>query len=153
MFKLYNNITSPHSGEPVSDKQNGEVAAKPFDGVHHRLFRGVVEGARGFVKHQHTSLLVECARDANTLPLAAGETDTTFADVSVVAIGSAFDEIRDLCLTSRLPYPVQIDSIARYTEGYVLGQSGVCQIDVLRHVCDGSLPSSETVTFDGLTIK
>ena len=153
MFQLHNNVTSPHGSEPVSDEQDGEGAAKPFDGIHHRLFRGVVEGAGGFVKHQHTGLLVESARDANALTLAAGKTDTTFAHVNVVATGSAFDKIRDLCLASRLPYPVQIDSVARYTEGDVLGQCGVGQVDALWHVSDGSLPGSETATFDGLTIK
>ena len=53
----------------MGDEQDGKVAAKPFDGIHHGLFGGVVEGAGGFVEHQHAGLLEKRAGDADALAL------------------------------------------------------------------------------------
>ncbi len=71
MFQCHNSVAAPHGGYPVGDKQDSEVAIKPFDCVHHRLFGSVVEGTGGFVEHQHAGLLVERAGDADALALAA----------------------------------------------------------------------------------
>ncbi len=47
VFQFHNSVAALHGGEPVGDEQDGEVAIKPFDGIHYRLFGGVVEGAGG----------------------------------------------------------------------------------------------------------
>ncbi len=108
VFQFHNSVAAPHGGEPVGDEQDSEVAAKSFDGIHHRLFGGVVEGAGGFVEHQHAGLLVERAGDADALALATGETDAALSHIGLVSLRTAFNKIRNLCLTCRLLHPIQI---------------------------------------------
>ena len=66
-------IAALHGGEPVGNKQDGEVAIQALDGIHHALFSSVVESAGGFVEYKHTGLLVERAGDADAMALAATE--------------------------------------------------------------------------------
>ena len=121
VLQLHDVVAAAHGRKPVGDEQDGQVAVKSLNGVHHRLFGGVIKSAGGLVKHQHAGLLVECTGDTDALALTAGETDAAFSHDGVVAGGSSFDEISNLRLTSCLSHEVQVDRLRRDAESDVLG--------------------------------
>ena len=115
VFQFHNSVAAPHgSAQSVGDEQDGEVAIKPLDGVHHRLFGGVVEGAGGFAR---TLGRWPACRERAQMPMRCRwPPERRMPRSPTRALGSAagltFNEVRDLCLTCRLPHPIQINSVS-----------------------------------------
>ena len=131
-------VATPDRRKSVRDEHNREIAIQTVDGIHHRLFGGIVQGACRLVEHQNACLLVERAGNADALTLTAGKSDAALTHRHVIAFGPAFDELGDLRLTRCLFHPIEIDCLARHSEGDVLGNGRVGEINALRHVRDTS---------------
>src|SRR3990170_2587985 len=120
MSQFNDGVATPHGCESVGNQQDGELAIETFDSIHHRQLSGIVGGAGGFVKYQHTGPLVERAGDSDALALATAETYATFPNESVVTLGPAFNEIRELRLVGHQPYPIHVDDLTWHTKSNIL---------------------------------
>ncbi len=99
----------------MGDVHDSEVAIKPLNGINYRLLGGAVEGACCFVEHQYSGLLEERTCDVDALALGARESDVALSQISLVSFRTAFNKIRNLCLTCRVLHPIQINGIAGHT--------------------------------------
>ena len=93
----------------MSDDKNGSLAAEAFYRLHYCLFGFVVKGAGCFVEDDYVGLFVEGSGYADTLALAAGETDATFANEGFVFFRPGFDNIGYFCLLSCFFDSIEID--------------------------------------------
>ena len=59
------------------------------DGIHDRRLRLVIQRGGGLIQHQHLRILEQRPRDADPLPLSAGNTDAPFSDAGVQALRKA----------------------------------------------------------------
>jgi hypothetical protein len=80
----------------------------------------LIEGIGSLIEHQKGWILVQSASEANSLPLASREPQSSFADLGVVAVRQlADDEIVNLGDPSGPFYGNRIDLL--HAEGDVLG--------------------------------
>ena len=116
-------------------------------------FSGIVEGAGGFIKYQDTGALVERARDADTLALTAREPHPTLTDGGSITLWLGLDEFRDLCTAGRVAYALEVDRLPGDSEGYVLRECRIGQVDALGYVSNRSLPRAHAWTTDRLSVN
>ena len=77
----------------MGDEQHADLPFERVDGAS-KVFRGVrVEVAGGFVEQQDSGLFEKCARNGDTLLLAAGEAHAVFADFALLAFGHLVDGV------------------------------------------------------------
>ena len=67
-----------------------------LDRLHHAVLGCGVQRAGRFVQHQHRRVVVQRARDADALALAAREADAALADHGVEPFGRLRDELLEL---------------------------------------------------------
>ena len=121
--------------------QGAALLPKLFKSFEHRFFHRFVERARGLVQDQHRSLLVDCASDAETLPLPPGKPDSALADERFVALRQGRDELVELRTPSGFGDALHVDRLVAESQGDVPRDAGVAQEDRLRDVGDALLPT------------
>lgn len=126
----------------MRDGEDGDFAFEFEDGGGDAFFGFVVEGARCLVEDENGRLLVEGAGDADALALAAAELDAAFADGGSDAVFLLADEVVELSHLERPPDAPIVDRVRRHTEGDVLTDCAVDEVDGLRHVGDVRLPGT-----------
>src|SRR5580698_6466910 len=66
-------VADAHRAQPMGDENDGISTAQAREGGVHLPFGQAVQGVGRLVQNQHRGLLIECARDANPLPLSAAQ--------------------------------------------------------------------------------
>ena len=80
-------------GEAVGDNDGGAVGHEFFKGFLHESFALGVKRGGGFVEDEDCRVLEDCAGDADSLALTAGEAAAAVADEGVVAMLGGHDEL------------------------------------------------------------
>ena len=83
-------------GESVCDDDDGVVSSEVFDGAGDIGFGGDVECGGGLVEEEAGGVAVESPCDGDALSLAAGESDSAFADECVESVWECMDEVGEL---------------------------------------------------------
>ena len=124
----------------MGDDEYGKLIAEAFDSVHDGLFGFVVEGAGGFVEDDDACLLVEGPSDADALALASGEADAAFANIGLILLRPAFDDVGNLCLAGGLLDTIVVDFRFWNAKGDVVFDGAVSEEDGLGHMGNMCLP-------------
>ncbi len=83
--------------EAVGDEERGSLAADAPHGPLDLILGGAVDGAGAVVQNKDAGVGEEGAGDGDALPLSAREGDAALADVGLVALVEAGDEVVGLC--------------------------------------------------------
>ena len=105
----------------------------------------LVKRAGRFVEDHDRRLLVERARQGQTLPLAARQADAAFSNPGVIAVWQALDEVVQLRLTGSGMDPILVRGCAMEGEGDVGGDAVVGKEDFLRDVGNRPSPARQPV--------
>ena len=123
--KLDDLVATPQRGEAVRHDEDGEIAPEPIDCVHDGAFRGVVQGAGGFVQDQHVGLLVQRSGDPDALALPPRQANASLADEGLIALRPLLDGRCHLRLCRGLTHALHVDVLSRHSESDVLGDARV----------------------------
>ena len=104
------------------------------------LLGAMIQCRRGFIHYENFGIVIQCARDSHTLPLAPGYANAALSDKRIQPQRERADEHVKLGLGNRSPYRCIINLRIRQSEGDVTTQRIVRKIDCLRNVTDPSLP-------------
>lgn len=115
-------------GESVGDYDCCSVGHEFFEGFLHESFAFGVEGRGGFVEDEDSGVLKDCAGDADSLALTAGESAAAVADEGVVAMLCGHDEFMCICDAGGLLYLLACGAL--HSEGDVI-EDGVVEEDRL----------------------
>ena len=88
----HNQVGMSNGGQAVGNEENRLPHQLLLQVAADRGLRVVIKRACGFIENKHAGLLVECTGDADTLALAAGETDTALPHMGLVAMSAAFNK-------------------------------------------------------------
>lgn len=87
-----NTISVLDGRETVSDCEDCAVSDEAVNSFLDEAFAFGVESGGSFVEDEDARIFKDCAGDGDSLALAAGETDTVFANDGIVAFGKLADE-------------------------------------------------------------
>src|SRR6185295_19400989 len=132
-------------GEAMRDDDDGLVAVQGGDGLHHAALGRGVERARRLVEHQHGGVVVQGARDADSLALPARKSDAALAYECIQAFWQAVDELIQLGSSDRAHHGSLVDLLVRKAKGDVAPQRVVGEVDGLRHVANLILPATQVL--------
>src|ERR1700734_2380672 len=86
----------------MSDEEDRHAALELIDGRTKVLGRRQVEAARRLIENQNPGSLEERARNGDALPLTAGETHTSLANLGLVTFRQSLDGLVDFRNPARL---------------------------------------------------
>lgn len=143
IFKPHLEITLCQCADTMRDSDNGDL---PFQ-LQYRIGDTplcLIIKCRGrLVEHEDFGALIEGSCDADALALTAGELDAPLANHRPDPLWLRTHKIIELCHSECLMYALIIDLIRRLTEGNVLANGRIGQIDGLWDIGDIRLPRAK----------
>lgn len=114
----------------------------------------VIERARRLVEYDKLGIVIEGPRNPDPLPLTARQSNAPLSNNGVVALRQLSHNKPVYLRDPRRPAKTSlIDLVARQTEGDILSNSGIRQVDLLWHVANGLLPCAQIIIRDLDTIR
>ena len=129
--------------QPVGDDDRRPARPSPAQGVEHRRLGDRVHGGGRLVENQDRRVLQQRPREAETLPLAAGEGGSRLVDRGAVAPRQAGDGVMDLRVARR-PLDLRVRGVEPPVADVVGDRAGEEQ-RVLGHQGDPLAQRAETV--------
>ena len=127
----------------MGDHHHGAAASYHLQGIDHFAFSAVVQGAGGFIKHQNAGVAIEGPGQGKTLPLTTRELVAIFPNRRQQAIGQISHVVRQLSGFESLPNLVVIDELFINAKGHIGPDTGIEQLNHLRHLRAAGLPGGQ----------
>lgn len=143
IFKSHLKITLCQCADAMCDGDNGDLPFQLQYRVGDTPLCLVIKRRGCLVEDEDFGALIERPRDADALTLPAGELDSAFADHRFDSLCLRTHKIIELCHSECLMYALIIDLIRRLTEGNVLANGRIGQIDGLWDIGDIRLPRAK----------
>ena len=120
---------------------NRDALTQTPDPFNHPPFGLDIQCTGRLVEDQNVGLPIESSRDAQPLPLTAGQSDPTGPNHLVKTPRTGGDNVLELCNLDRHLQPRLVDKASVYSEGDVLPDRHVSQHHLLRHMGNRPHPS------------
>ena len=152
-FQQEDGVALFDSAKAMRDEDDGDFVPQVVHRFHHRLFGEVIECTSGFIEDQHLRVVVQRSGDADALALSAREAHAALADGGLVLLRQVADhELVQVGDFRGALHGNLINLFEFYAKGNVGGHCIVGEIDLLRHIANGTLPSTFVVVGDRLAI-
>jgi hypothetical protein len=129
--------------QAVGDNYHGDSASEAGHGLHDTIFGFGIKGGCGLIEYQQLRLVVERAGEADSLTLAARESNPPLADDGLPAVGQfILDEVEDLSSGRGAFESGRVEFLWEHSEGDVGSDRIVDEEYFLWDVADAAAPST-----------
>src|SRR3989338_9736789 len=148
----HNIVTIPKGGESMRNKENRKIKFKMLDGTHHFIFSDIIQCAGRLIKNKDLRLFIECPCYSYPLALPSTQSNATFTYTGTISFGTALNKLGDLCLFGYPSNTIHVNLFSRHTKSNILSNTGIREVNTLRHMSDHTLPGSSVLATNGLII-
>ena len=136
----------------MGDHDDGLFTREIVNGIHDQFLGDSVQGACGLIENKHVRVMIKGSSDADTLPLATGQLNTSLADPRRQSVGQITQKIIQMRHGSGSPHLGLVDQGLRQTKGDVLPDAAVGEENRLRHEANTVLPLAQVIGRQGLAV-